>query len=134
MFFFLFQFLKKQNFSLGNPIWSMIGFLFFVHNSIKTYCHKMLTLKPGNQWNGKNAWSFRFLLQPPCWHPGAIHLCQTLYYVRLYVTGVYFGIYEEGIYMVKVILRHSARMRAGSSPTSTHFQSAPKVVEIDEIC
>ena len=31
-------------------------------------------------------------------------------------------------------VRHSARMRAGSSPTSTHFQSAPKVVEIDEIC
>ena len=31
-------------------------------------------------------------------------------------------------------IRHSARMRAGSSPTSTHFQSAPKVVEIDEIC
>ena len=32
------------------------------------------------------------------------------------------------------VLGHSARMRAGSSPTSTHFQSAPKVVEIDEIC
>merc|ERR1712107_67583 len=31
-------------------------------------------------------------------------------------------------------LRHSARMRAGSSPTSTHFQSVPKVVEIYEIC